>query len=516
MEDFLALRIDLLGRLEIFNGTQSIPINSRKARILLALIALSKDMTISRGQAADLLWPDSSENSARDSLRQALFVIRRALGEQFDEIVRADRSILNLNAEKVDVDIFEPAMRHLEKFKKLAMSQNLSKRGLIDNTLGDNNIDIYTMFRGLDDEYIEKSQRELTDALYEDMARAQKWDVARVLLLFDPSNELAARYLIKDMHNAGRTGAALEEYTKLWNYLDENFGQEPSDETQALIASIKLGDRIDDDPNSGLREPPLPINSARFDVSEKQGRLLPNTSNPPHRIDLESLHSDLRDDAKLFASTGGLSNISAGIDAMVQRFTRIVDRDYDALDQTRLGVQTAALRKRFDGEAEEIKAIDASKHGALDAILMVAELLTSRLPEYQAFLAEVQKDISVVEANAEDVDQALEDATEAMQADPEHFDETLTERLREFWFTKTAEAYLAGVALLNDAAFVVFRSVREFSNDTMTESRKLAVKGLATAFVSSLASVIGKLAGIIPAELEWALPWLKYIPVLFA
>ena len=262
-------------------------------------------------------------------------------------------------------------------------------------------------------------------------------------------------------------------------------------------------------------EPELPDQEDPSDLGEKNGKLSLIDLAPPARQDLEDMQQDLREDVVRFRAAGGLHNVSVDLDSVVIRFAGIVDRAYGEMDQIRFGVQASALRKRFEGESDEIKQIDPAKHGALGAILMVAELLSSRLPKYQGFLAETQKDRAIVEDHAEEVGDALADAADALAADPEHFDGSLTERLQEYWTTKTTEAYLAGTTLLNDAAFVVFRAVRDFVRETGTESRKLAVKGLAKALVAGVGSVLAKLAGLIPAEFEWILPWLKYIPTIF-
>lgn len=263
------------------------------------------------------------------------------------------------------------------------------------------------------------------------------------------------------------------------------------------------------------QSPLLPDQKNPQEIAIADGQLRLVDLAPPGRDDLESIHSDLREDVAGLRASGSLDNISKGLGAVFARFARIVDRDYDTLDQTRLGVQTGALRKRLDGEREEIGRIDPARLGELDAVLMAAELLAARLPEWQAFLAETRADRDAVAAETDAVDDALEQASEAMEADPTHFDASLPDRLREYWDTKTTEAYLAGVAMLNDAAFVVFKAVKQFARDTGTESRKVAVKGVASALVAGLGSVLAKLAGIVPAELEWVLPWLKYVPRLF-
>ncbi len=79
-----------------------------------------------------------------------------------------------------------------------------------------------------------------------------------------------------------------------------------------------------------------------------------------------------------------------------------------------------------------------------------------------------------------------------MENDPAHFDAALSERLTEYLNTATTEAYLAGVALLNDIAFTTFQEVSRFIRDTGSEARKFAIKGLAGSVVASLGSCLGQ------------------------
>ena len=327
--------------------------------------------------------------------------------------------------------------------------------------------------------------------------------------------DLRGAHLRTVYSGAGANDLSAPEYTNLSKAIDLKQEQleDAHGDTGVILPEGLVHPKDWPDPVGA--EPRLPGATEPEDIAEGNGKLRLVDLAPPHRDDLANIHEDLREDVVVLRGSGSLDNISRGFDTVFARFAKIVDREYDAMDQTRFGVQAGALRKRLEGQREEIGAIDAGKLGELDAILMAAELLAARLPEWQVFLAETQGERGAIEAEVEAVDDALEQASKVMEADPVHFDGSLSERLREYWDTKTTEAYLAGVGLLNDAAFVVFRAVRDFTRDTGTETRKIAVKGLATALVSGLGSVLAKLAGIIPAELEWVLPWLKYIPVVF-
>ncbi|PYN06912.1 MAG: alpha/beta hydrolase, partial [Candidatus Rokuibacteriota bacterium] len=59
----------------------AIALPTRKSQALLAYLALPVGRAHPRDKLAALLWGGMREESARASLRQALFAIRRALGD---------------------------------------------------------------------------------------------------------------------------------------------------------------------------------------------------------------------------------------------------------------------------------------------------------------------------------------------------------------------------------------------------------------------------------------------------
>ncbi|MEO1600773.1 MAG: pentapeptide repeat-containing protein, partial [Pseudomonadota bacterium] len=251
------------------------------------------------------------------------------------------------------------------------------------------------------------------------------------------------------------------------------------------------------------------------DVAEDNGRLELVSATAPDRADLATIYGDLREDIGTLGGAGSFSNISPSFEVVFRRFVDITSAPYEQLDQIRFGVQSTSLRLRFDAERSELEAVAPEKIGALEAALLSAELLTARLPEWQAFLSETAEERPALEDQSEIVSAALAEAEEAMEKDPDHFDPQLPEWLEEYRTTQIGQSLMAGVAILKNAAFTTFKLVRDMASETMSEARKLAVKGLATTFVGALGAALGKLAGVVPAELHWTLAWLKYIPTIF-
>jgi TolB-like protein/Flp pilus assembly protein TadD len=84
---------------------RSLALKSRKARALLAILAVQRGLRMSRVQIASLLWADRAEPQARGSLRQALAELRRALGPAGAEIIRSAGETVELDIAHFGSDV---------------------------------------------------------------------------------------------------------------------------------------------------------------------------------------------------------------------------------------------------------------------------------------------------------------------------------------------------------------------------------------------------------------------------
>jgi len=99
------LRLRLFGRFRAEDALgNEIAIKSRKARALLAYLALPPGKPRSREQLATLLWSDRGDEQARGSLRQALSGLRRDLGDGLAEALRIGDDVVSLDPERVLVE----------------------------------------------------------------------------------------------------------------------------------------------------------------------------------------------------------------------------------------------------------------------------------------------------------------------------------------------------------------------------------------------------------------------------
>lgn len=101
-------RVDVLGPFRVVDPHgQEVQITGQRPRALLAHLAL-EPQGADREALARLLWPNADASAARQSLRQALSTVRRALGA--DPFLAGDRVGLDTDVCRTDVAAFEDAI----------------------------------------------------------------------------------------------------------------------------------------------------------------------------------------------------------------------------------------------------------------------------------------------------------------------------------------------------------------------------------------------------------------------
>src|SRR5215203_470575 len=100
------LRISVIGAFRVLahDGEDLTP-RGRKARALLALLALTPTRRRSRPALQDKLWSDRGPEQGAASLRQTLTEIRRAFGEMYRDCLVSDLRGIGLATERIVVDL---------------------------------------------------------------------------------------------------------------------------------------------------------------------------------------------------------------------------------------------------------------------------------------------------------------------------------------------------------------------------------------------------------------------------
>jgi DNA-binding SARP family transcriptional activator len=100
------LTLQLLGGLSIRSGAgPALSLGTKKAQALIAYLAVPPGRAHPRDKLAYLLWGATGDEQARQSLRQTLVALRRALPEVQPPILVVDRDTLALDPAAVEVDV---------------------------------------------------------------------------------------------------------------------------------------------------------------------------------------------------------------------------------------------------------------------------------------------------------------------------------------------------------------------------------------------------------------------------
>ena len=225
-----SLHLVLLGGFQARAAGREIDVPGRKERALLAFLAIPVGEPRSRDKLAGLLWSDRGDSQARDSLKQAIFKLRKSLdGVQPPPLV-ADREFVSLERAAVAVDVAE-----FEKLigegtmEALARAMALYRGDLLD---------------GLDlrdaafDEWLLMERQRLRDLAREALAKLVDWcmsggvldqaaTTARRLLSLDPLQEVAHRALMQIYAAQGQTALALKQYQLCRDVLQNELGVGP-------------------------------------------------------------------------------------------------------------------------------------------------------------------------------------------------------------------------------------------------------------------------------------------------
>ena len=245
------LRIWLIGPLRLeLDGSELRPPSSRRARLLLAMLALER-RPHSRETIAARLWPDVLDQSARVSLRTALVRLRSALGPEATRVLESTRDTIALaGPDRVWTDVGEVA--------------RLLDAGEVEAAL-----ELYgdELLLGLEDDWVyqcrDRSRERLFDAAGRraaELERAGDLDSAvrltRRQAELDPLAEAAHRDLIRRVAAAGDPAAALAAYEKLAQRLREQLQTVPSAATRELVETVRARARTAGESSDATVAPP--------------------------------------------------------------------------------------------------------------------------------------------------------------------------------------------------------------------------------------------------------------------
>ena len=238
-----SISLRLLGEFSATFGDRPLPIATRKAKALLAYLAMSDSGHESRERLVGLLWSESDDERARASLRQAVHDLRAACDKVgFDGVVFGKQALtLRPGRLRCDVDEVLSSLADRQVHARLVETPRMTERLLdgFDDLDASFQVWVRAKRQSLQDMLVCALEAILpTEGCNSDAAAA-------ALLNLDPTHEPACRHLIRGRAKRGDVGGAMRAYKTLWDLLESEFDIEPSQETQDLIVDLRgRGDQV--------------------------------------------------------------------------------------------------------------------------------------------------------------------------------------------------------------------------------------------------------------------------------
>src|SRR5262245_7826412 len=217
---------------------------TRKAQALLAYLAMPPGEAHPRDKLASLLWGNTIETTARTSLRQTLYSLRRSLQLAEDNPLNADGNMVSLEASAVTVDVIEFERQIAEGTPSALADAAALYRGDLLDGLAVQEASFEDWLLGQRERLHETAVRALARLLTHQ--RATRSTEAAIqsalrLLALDALQESAHRALMQLYVETGRRAAALRQYELCQSTLRRELKAAPEKETTRLYEEILHG-----------------------------------------------------------------------------------------------------------------------------------------------------------------------------------------------------------------------------------------------------------------------------------
>lgn len=236
------LQLVLLGGFHASAAGEEIDVPGRKERALLAILAIPAGEARSRDKLAGLLWSDRGDSQARESLKQAVFKLRKSLDRVQPSPLLADREFVSLEKAAVTVDVAEFEQLIGEgTIESLARATALYRGDLLDGLdLRDAAFDEWLLIeRQRLRELAREALATLLDRYMAGGANDEAAATARRLLMLEPLRESAHRALMQIYVEQGQAALALKQFQLCREALQRDLEVTPEAETERLYRSIQ-------------------------------------------------------------------------------------------------------------------------------------------------------------------------------------------------------------------------------------------------------------------------------------
>ena len=235
-------QITLFGRVALHAGEREVVLNSRKAKALLAYLALTPSGRETRDHLVGLLWSETESDKARASLRQLLHGLHKTFEAECLFGLSIDNSSVSLDKSAFLTDL-DSAGTSIDRGDP---ADALVNEPRITDTLLCGYEDVDPRFGAWLTAKRERVRQNLIRRLEAQLCLTPRRveavkRLAHALSQVDPTHELACQQVMCACIASGNIGGALAAYKKLWECLEQEYDLEPSKATQELIVAIRSG-----------------------------------------------------------------------------------------------------------------------------------------------------------------------------------------------------------------------------------------------------------------------------------
>jgi predicted ATPase/DNA-binding SARP family transcriptional activator len=234
------LEMKFLGQFEVLRDGKPLVIPSRNAQSLFTYLVLNAGKRFRREMLAGLLWPDSSEDSARSNLRHELWRLRKAMDVADESYFIVDDLTIAFNTHfqySLDVQRFEQVsvMKSTEEnlIEALSIYHGDALPGFYDEWVFVERNRLHALFETKINRLLELYQ--IGERWTEMLDWAMRW------IEVETWSEPAYRALITAYANTGDLTKALASYERLRQGMQKDLGIKPSEQTQTLLKRLKAG-----------------------------------------------------------------------------------------------------------------------------------------------------------------------------------------------------------------------------------------------------------------------------------
>ncbi|HET7378045.1 MAG TPA: BTAD domain-containing putative transcriptional regulator, partial [Anaerolineae bacterium] len=230
------LEVRLLGQFEVKLGGQPVSIPSRPAQALLAYLILNARAAHRREQLAGLLWPDTSDENARNNLRHALWRIRKAIETKQAYLITDDLKVQ-----------FDPDSQYWLDVQAVdhKLNTDVSVDELIEalaNYRGELLPGFYEEWVTLERERLQAMFERKMEQLLDCLISAQRWadtlEWGEKWIALGQTPEPAYRALMLAHTALGNSAKVAATYERCVQALNTDLGVPPSEQTRALYQRL--------------------------------------------------------------------------------------------------------------------------------------------------------------------------------------------------------------------------------------------------------------------------------------